>query len=236
MKHKVIGVIADFVKNDTSKLKTPFYRIREKYITSIEKFTDKNTTIIIIPYIKSKINQYIKLCDGILLVGGDDIPPEMYGEKSTLKDEQILKNRYEFEIPFVKKYIKTNKPLLGICAGLQSINVALGGTLHQDIKNITKEKHGQNNNFDKPLHKININQDSFFYKIVKTKNTKTNSMHHQAIKKLGKNLIISAETDEKIIEAVELKNHKFCIGVQWHPEWKSSVIDEKLFKSFCKCL
>jgi len=234
---KIIGVIADFVKNDnTTILKTPFYRVRQKYINLLEQNISKNTIIVIIPYLKDKIKYYVDLCDGILLIGGDDIPPEMYGEKSTLKDEQILKNRYDFEIPFIKKYIKTNKPILGICAGMQSINVALGGTLHQDIGKDLMKNHSQKGNFDKPNHQININKDSGFYKIAKTTKTSVNSMHHQAIKKLGKNLSAVALSNDNVIEAIELKKHKFCVGVQWHPEWKSSIIDGKLFNCFCKSL
>ena len=232
---KIIGVISDFVKSDNNTiLKTPFYRVRQMYVEAIKKYTKNKSIIMIIPYLEKNIEDYIKLCDGLLLVGGDDIPPEMYGEKTTLKEEQTLKIRYEFEIPFVKKYIKTNKPILGICAGMQVINVALGGTLYQDIKFISTENHGQKKDFDKPIHNINIEKNSLLYTITKKQKTNTNSMHHQAIKKLGRNLIISAKASDGIIEAVEGRKHNFCIGLQWHPEWQSSEIDNMIFKAFCK--
>lgn len=231
---KIIGIIADFVKNDTSFLKTEYYRIRDKYVKSVEPYINNDTIVIFIPYLYNKIDKYVKLCDGIILHGGDDIPPEMYGEKSILTDEQITSERYKFEIPFIKKYIKTKKPIFGICAGLQSINVACGGTLYQDIEDITTEWHKQNKDFNTPVHQVNIEKDTLFYNLFKKEKIYTNSMHHQAIKKLGENLLITAKSNDNIIEAVELKNHPFCIGVQWHPEWKASEIDNLLFKLFCE--
>ena len=236
---KIIGIIADFVEKDnTTMLKTPFYRIRQTYINYIPQCCSSKTIIIFIPYLIDKINKYINLCDGIVLVGGDDIPTNAYGEKKLFKNINENKTRYTFEIEFIKKYIKTNKPLLGICAGIQSINVALGGSLYQDIQKQTKTKinHSQKNNFSKPIHEVLIEKNTKFYNIVKCEKISTNSMHHQAIKKLGKNIVASAKTKDGIIEAIELSNHKFCIGVQWHPEFCSCSKDLDICKNFCKSI
>ena len=236
---KVVGVIADFVEHDTSTiLKTPFYRIRQSYIDYLQQCLQKDTIIVFIPYLQDKIDEYVNLCDGILLVGGDDLPPEKYGENKLFDNVCENKTRYSFELEFVKKYIKTNKPILGICAGMQSINVALGGSLYQDIYEQTKTKinHSQKSDFSKPTHNVLIEKDSKLFDILKTDKISTNSMHHQAIKQLGEGLTICAKTDDGIIEAIELKNHNFCVGLQWHPEFGSCGCDGAICKRFCSVL
>ena len=235
---KIIGIISDFVENDTTILKTSFYRTRQTYINYVQKCCDNKTIIIFIPYLKKQINEYINLCDGIILVGGNDIPTNMYGEKKLFKNVNENKTRFTFEVEFIKKYIKTNKPLLGICAGMQSINIALDGSLYQDIQKQIKTKinHSQKNNFSKPIHEVFIEKNTKLSNIIKCEKISTNSMHHQAIKKLGKNIVTSAKTKDGIIEAIELLNHKFCIGVQWHPEFYSCDKDLNICKNFCKCI
>ena len=236
---KVIGVIADFVEHDnTTILKTPFYRVRETYLNYLQKHLKNNQIVVFIPYLQDKIDEYVKLCNGVLLVGGDDLPPETYRETKLFNNVNDNKTRYKFELEFIKKYIQTNKPILGICAGMQSINVALGGSLYQDIYKQTKTKinHSQKEEFSKPTHKASIEKRSKLFELVKTTEISTNSMHHQAVKELGKDLIISAKAEDDNIEAIELKNHKFCIGLQWHPEFGSCYGDEAICEGLCSCL
>ena len=231
---KVIGLISDYSKDNESKEnKRPFYRIRENYVERLEEHIDEQTIIVMLPYLNDKIDYYTKICDGVLLVGGDDIPPDMYGEKSTLEESMLSRKRSVFEVEFIKKYITTNKPLLGICAGMQAINVALGGTLHQDISNIITDLHNQKINFTKPVHCVYIRQNTKFFDLFGVERLNTNSMHHQAVKNLGKDIVISATSKDNIVEAIEVKNHNFCFGVQWHPEFLSSEIDNMIFKNFC---
>ena len=113
------------------------------------------------------------------------------------------------------------------------LNVALSGSLIQHITK-TNIKHEQTQSRDKPSHKVQINLKSKLYKIVKKKEFRVNSAHHQAIKKVGKNLNVNAIAEDGVIEGVELNKHKFFFGIQWHPEFFISNYDKKIFKAFVK--
>ena len=201
----------------------------------LKKNINDDYILIIIPYDLNSIDDYIELCDNVLLVGGDDIPPRLYNQ-DILFDNVIINNtRFDFEIEFVKKFINKNKPLLGICAGMQLINIVLGGSLYQDIEkqlNINSKNHIDCENLKNLKHNINIDQSSKLYDILQKSHITTNSIHHQSIKILGNNLKISAESDDNIIEAIEYKNHKFCLGLQWHPEIDPNEHSDKIIKSF----
>ena len=177
---------------------------------------------------------YFDLIDGILLTGGDfDIDPKLYNEKKDRSVNHLDKPRTNFEMKMAKLALKKNKPILGICGGQQLLNVALGGSLIQNIKK-KDIKHEQPQPRNKPSHSVFINTSSKLYKIVKKKEFKVNSAHHQAVKKIGKNLIINALASDGIIEGIELDNHKFFFGIQWHPEFLISNNDKKIFKAFIK--
>ncbi len=121
----------------------------------------------------------------------------------------------------IKAFHKANKPILGICAGVQIINVCFGGSLHQDIKNHTSKE-------EITIHSINIEKDSFLEKIYSKNKIEVNSFHHQAINKVAENFKIVATSEDGIVEAIEYKN---IVGVQWHPE-KSK--DMKFFEKYIK--
>ena len=177
---------------------------------------------------------YFDLIDGILITGGDfDIDPQIYGEKKDKSIVRIDKPRTNFEIKMARLALKKNKPILGICGGQQLLNVALNGSLIQHIDK-TNIKHEQSQPRNKFSHKVQISLKSKLYKIVKKKEFRVNSAHHQAIKKIGKNLNINAIAEDGIIEGIELDNHKFFLGIQWHPEFFISNYDKKIFKAFIK--
>ena len=236
---KIVGIIADFVENDNSTLlKTPFYRIRGTYVNYLQNNNKQDIVIVFIPYLQNKIDEYTNLCDGILLVGGDDLPPETYGETKLFDDVCENNARYKFELEFIRKYLKTNKPILGICAGMQSINVALGGNLYQDINKQIKTtiNHSQKSDFSQSVHEVFIEKNSKLFDILEVDKISTNSMHHQAVKKLGTGLNVGAKTADGIIEEIELRNHNFCVGIQWHAEFYSCDYDVDICKRFCSCL
>ena len=124
---------------------------------------------------------------------------------------------------------------MGICGGAQLLNVICGGTLIQDIKNnLFPINHEQKNPRNETSHKIEIISKTLLAKINKKKFSKVNSAHHQAIKDVGKNIIISSYAPDGIIESIEHKHHKWCIGVQWHPEFLITKEDKNLIKDFIK--
>ena len=236
---KIVGIIADFVENDkATPLNVPFYRVRQSYINYIQRYLKQDVIVIIIPYLQNKIDEYVRICDGVLLVGGDDLPPKLYGEDELFDNVFTNDTRYDFELEFIKKYVYTNKPLLGICAGMQSINVAFGGNLYQDIDKQLKTdiNHSQKNDFSKPTHDVFVDVKSKLFEILNIDKISTNSMHHQAVKKLGEGLAIGAKTNDGVIEEIELSSHKCFIGLQWHPELCLSSFDNTICEYFCSCL
>lgn len=159
--------------------------------------------------------------DGFVLSGGQDIDPVRYGEEITFgKAEEISPGREEVEyliISFARQY---DIPLLGICRGMQIINVAFGGKLYQDLDaQAGRAGHWQEVEYDTPTHHVTLNPDSKLGHVVGQDTAFVNSMHHQGIRELGDGLIAAAYGEDGLIEAVEAKDLSFMIGIQWHPEF-----------------
>ncbi len=227
MKKPIIGITLDSQKAGTYS-KFPSYAIRENYLSSLVKL---NAIPILLSHEKTLINYFSKSLDGLIITGGDfDIDPKIYNEK---KDgaKNFKKKRTNFELKIFNKMFELNKPIFGICGGAQLMNIAAGGSLYQDIKQDII-KHEQENPRNQTSHEIKITKKSKLFKICKKNKINVNSAHHQAIKKLGKNFNISALSKDGIIEAIEHNKHKWCIGLQWHPEFLITKYDLKIFKSF----
>lgn len=161
-------------------------------------------------------------CEGFLLTGGPDIDGNLYGEENLEWNGEISPIRDFAEIFIVKKAMSYNKPLLGICRGIQVMNVAMGGTLYQDIHCQRKEslnlKHSQNAPKWYPTHDVTIQKDSWVRKSFVKEQEGVNSFHHQAVKDLAQGFLVTAQSNDGVIEAIEHESHKFAVGVQWHPE------------------
>jgi len=173
-------------------------------------------------------------CDGLLLPGGADIEPALYGRNREEKcgKPNELRDKYEFLI--YDAFVKTNKPILCICRGFQLLNVINSGTLYQDISEIKKCNHSDFLKRAKNIHNVTITENTKLYEFFGKSQVGVNSMHHQAVEDVGDNLIVSAVSEDGFVEAIELKDHRFCIGVQWHPEHmsKTDVLQQKLFDEF----
>lgn len=232
MKKPVIGITLDFEEQGAYS-NYPYYILRKNYADSVQA---NGGIPIFLPYDLSSTSYYINLIDGLIITGGYfDIDPKHYQvvEKHDLtKPKEVRTN---FEINLLKSFLKTNKVLLGICGGMQLLNVVLGGSLYQDI---LTEVQGALNHEQKiakhlPYHEINILENTNLAKIYDKKNATVNSTHHQAVKNLGDGLIASAiSSADNIIEAIELADHRFCLGLEWHPEYLTNEIDQKIFASF----
>ena len=227
MKKPLIGITLDS-ENGGNYSKFPWYALRENYLTSISSL---NSIPIPLFHENNLINSYINLIDGLIITGGDfDIDPSLYNQ--SIKGSKNIKNkRTFFEIKIYKKFLKLNKPILGICGGAQLINVAAGGTLIQDL-NKNPIDHEQLNPRNETSHTININKKSKLFKICNKEKFSVNSAHHQAIEKLGRNFRVSASSSDGVIEGIEHKKHKWCMGLQWHPEFLITDNDLKIFKNF----
>jgi putative glutamine amidotransferase len=160
--------------------------------------------------------------DGLILPGGVDIHPSRYGEEVLPECGKIDAVRDAIEVRLADWAVREEKPLLAICRGIQVLNVALGGSLYQDIGAARPEsgRHDWYPGFarDRLSHRIQITAGSRLAGIVHHSHLEVNSLHHQAVKVVGKGLHVSATAEDGIIEGLEVPGHPFALGVQWHPE------------------
>ncbi len=231
MPKTIIGLIADYSeKNGYSN--HPYYALRTNYVEILNKL---DATAIIIPFSINDIDNYAQLIDGLILTGGEnDIPPILYGDLKIHETVKFNKLRTKFEWKITKEIIKQKKPILGICGGMQLLNVVFGGSLFQDInENFDSNLEHEKKPYNEVAHQIYLERNSLLYQISGNKKTVgVNSSHHQSILNLGHDLIISAKADDNVIEAIEHKFYPFMIGVQWHPEYLINQLDYKLFEAF----
>ncbi len=170
---------------------------------------------------ETKYAEYIDMVDGLLFTGGNDIAPYFFGENPVKELHSMSSARDEYELALFKGAYGKNMPIFGICRGIQLINVALEGTLYQDIYSQVTGALGhypQHTASDEFYHSVQITEGTKLHEIFGTDRIFTNSFHHQSLKALGKNLVATAFSEDGIVEAVESTEDRFLLGVQWHPE------------------
>jgi len=165
---------------------------------------------------------YYNQLDGFIFTGGSDLDPHYFGEEPQENLGEITPQRDVFEMALVKMVLAGNKPALGICRGLQLLNVAAGGTLYQDLKGITELLHNQQAPRWYPVHSVQVEQASRLYGLAGQDSFLVNSFHHQAICQLGQGFRAVAWSKDGLIEAIESSEDKKIMAVQWHPECNQS--------------
>ena len=184
-------------------------------------------------------DRIVETCDGFLFTGGQDVAPELYGTEDTTGTVVPSLERDKLETLLLSKALQADKPILGICRGLQFINAFLGGTLWQDLasQHPSDIVHRQGKPYGIPTHKVLLSGD--LQRLLGKDTLEVNTLHHQAIKDLGKDLIPMAESPDGLIEAVKLVGKRFVCAVQWHPEYmfKTDADSLKVFSWFVEqCL
>lgn len=209
----------------------------EDYVTAIE---DVNGAALILPVTTNSavIERHAAHIDGLLLTGGSDINPLFYQEEPLEKLQQLSSERDRFEMALVRAVINAGKPVFGICRGIHILNVAYGGTLYQDLTyypNVSV-KHKQQSGPYEVSHTVHVQQGSYLYDVLGEK-VWTNSFHHQAVKEVAAEFVVSATSDDGVIEAIEMRDKSFVLGVQWHPERMVNHHGNmrKLFADFVEC-
>jgi putative glutamine amidotransferase len=187
------------------------------------------------------LRQMYDMADGVLLAGGPDVDPAAYGEEQHEKTAGIEAERDQAEYVLTRWAIAEDKPLFGICRGIQSLNVALGGSLVQDIPSqwenpTTHNGHYEKAQRDQVLHTVDVSTGSRVEQMVTAKQIGVNSFHHQAVKRVANGFEITSRAPDGIIESIEMRDMRFAVGVQWHPEEMSAVRGDmlNLFVSFVK--
>lgn len=193
---------------------------------------------VILPLIRSDhvINEYVRLCDGFLFCGGEDITPLLFGEEPQNGNGKTDITVDLFQIRLMKQVLASRKPVLAICRGMQILSVACGGTIWQDMSLIpgkTLNHMQQSACRSEVSHRIRIERGSRLKKYAGSC-LYVNSFHHQAVNQPGKGVSVSARAQDGTIEAIEVEDHPFALGVQWHPEcmYRTSPEMRGLFHEF----
>ena len=174
--------------------------------------------------------------DGILFSGGGDIAPEHFGGENHPRIDGIEPQRDAIELNLVRAVVDDHKPFLGICRGIQTVNVGLGGTLYEHLGE--QFIHGIDHTYPGNMrtwlvHEIKVEEGSRLAEIVGEPILQVNSLHHQGLKDISPDLRITGRAPDGLVEAVELPDHPFGLAVQWHPEWLTDQQPTKnLFKAF----
>ncbi len=193
---------------------------------------------VMLPFVtdEEEIAQLCSLCDGFLLPGGPDVEPALYGEEPLYDTVCTEPGRDEMEGAVLAHAIGLDKPVLGICRGIQFLNAALGGTLYQSLReqhpsNVT---HSMKPPYDRAVHTVWIDKGSPLYGILGKEKLGVNSYHNQAVKKLAPCLVPMAVSEDGLVEACYMPGKKYVLAVQWHPEFMSREDEEagRLFASF----
>jgi putative glutamine amidotransferase len=239
MTKPTIGIALALTAEDHDFVPQPAYRfeyLKQQYYEAIEEHGGIPIGIPASERIEH-VGLYCDRVDGLLLVGGEDVNPETYGETLDRVSKPMPPRRDQFECRIIKACVERHIPIFGICRGLQILNVAFGGTLHQDLSYLRgAANHRQVGELDfSTRHIVEIVPDTKLHRILNVEQIETNTGHHQGVKRLGDGLRVSARTGDGVIEAIESDNDDFVIAVQWHPEaWSCDEWSRRLFAGFCE--
>ncbi|MGB0570614.1 MAG: gamma-glutamyl-gamma-aminobutyrate hydrolase family protein [Alphaproteobacteria bacterium] len=231
MTKPVIGITLDSEDPGTYS-NMPWYALRQNYADAV---VEAGGVPLALPHEPEQANDYLDIIDGLVITGGAfDVDPSIFGAGERHPTVVTKDRRTAFELAATRGAVERDMPLLGICGGQQLLHVALGGTLIQHIPDEVPEAlaHEQPNPRDEPGHSISVLPDTLLHRIVGADSLDVNSAHHQAAKDTSDEMIINAVAPDGVIEGIEAIGKRFCLGVQWHPEYKVSAGDGAIFQAF----
>jgi putative glutamine amidotransferase len=230
-KRPIVGITLDS-ENPGGYSVYPWYALRTNYAGAI---AEAGGLPIALPHHADLADAYLDTIDALVVTGGAfDVDPALYGETDT-HDTVILKSgRTRAEHALLSGALARDRPILGICGGEQLLAVALGGTLIQHIPDTLPDAlaHEQKNPRHEPGHAVRLAEGTLLHRIVGGTTMQVNTSHHQAIRSAGPNAVVNAHAPDGIIEGIEAPGHRFCLGVQWHPEFLIDPGDAKIFHAF----
>ena len=206
------------VKNGIAAPGQDFQGLAVDYINALEK---AGAIPVILPVVKDLegAKSLWERLDGILLSGGNDVSPELYNECIKKECGALDHARDTYEVAAARYFVAQNRPVLGICRGIQLLNAALGGSNYQDLPSEGFERHTiLDYERNEPTHCVKVEKEGLLFDILQSEEIAVNSFHHQAVHCPAENMNIEAQSKEGVIEAVSVKDHTFALAVQWHPE------------------
>lgn len=213
------------------------YYLEESYVEAVQAC---GATPLLLPAVaQHTIKDYLDLVDAVVFTGGGDVDPLYFGEEP-VSSQRITPTRDAFEISLARELLKAQKPVLGICRGMQVLNIAAGGDIFQDLSLQDNGgrviQHRQNAPGWYPTHWIEVRQGSLLAHIWGQARVRVNSFHHQAIRSLAPGFKAVAVASDGVVEAMEREGNGFVLGVQWHPElmWAKDTYQRQLFASLVK--
>jgi len=227
----IIGLTAD-AEDGGGYSALPWYALRRNYADAV---AEAGGLPLILPHRPELAGAYLDRLNGLVVTGGAfDVDPALFGAEARHESVTLKSGRTDFEMAILKGALDRNMPVLGICGGQQLLAVALGGTLIQHIPDAIPNAlaHEQPNPRTEPGHVVTIRPDTLLGRITGQTSAAVNSAHHQAVERVPPNVIVNAWTEDGVIEGIEEPVRRFCLGVQWHPEYAIDPADTAILRAF----
>lgn len=222
----IIGITTDFEEEGKNILKN----------TYVQAVIRAGGLPLIVPVgLEEDVDQLVEMLDGLLLSGGNDINPMLFNEEPHEHLGEVTPSRDSSELELARRMLKTGKPILGICRGLQVLNVAVGGTLYQDLHNQIEGpilQHVQKAPETHSSHYVQVEKGSLLESIAESERIQVNTNHHQSLKGVPPIFKVTGVASDGIIEAIESTDEQFVLGLQWHPEALAKAKDAVSLRIF----
>lgn len=212
--------------------KLPWYALRQNYAGAVAR---AGGAPVMLPHEPELAEAYLESIQGLLVTGGAfDVDPALFGAASRHATVKLKERRTAFELAILRGALARDMPVLGICGGQQLLAVVLGGTLIQHIPDEVADclAHEQPNPRTEPGHDVLVAAGTLLHRIVGTGRIPVNSAHHQAVKTVPAEVVVDAVAPDGVVEGIEAPGHRFCLGVQWHPEYDISPADPAIMRAF----
>jgi putative glutamine amidotransferase len=233
VKRPAVGVTIENARKENE-----VFRLREDYVRAVE--SAGGLPLVLAPGRPQDVGDLLDHVGALVLTGGADIDPTLYGEERRPEVKAVFPDRDAFELALCREALRRDLPLLAICRGHQVLNVATGGTLVQDIPSQIPGAGAHESDAERwqTCHEVEILPETRLREILGTERVAVNSFHHQSVKQLGRELVLSARSPDGVVEGIEMprQSRRFVLGVQWHPEsfWDHTPHFQPLFEALVR--